>query len=53
MVYDKNSFYEDENKSMNYFISKERMIIKENKINLKKFNKNDNKINIKNRIIII
>ena len=53
MIYDKNSLYEDENKSMNILISQEKMKMKENKIYLKKYSKINNKIQIKNIIIII
>ena len=57
MVCDKNGSFEDENKSKNYLISKGNIRkngkIKENKINLHKPDKIDNKIQIKNIIIYI
>ena len=56
MVYDKNCFYENKNKSMNFLISKGKIRkndgMKENKIYLEKYNKNGYKIQIKNIIII-
>ena len=43
MVYDKNGFYDYENKSMNILISKRMKNdeMKENKINLEKYNNNN------------
>ena len=43
MVYDKNGFYDEKNKSMNILISKRMKNdeMKENKINLEKYNNNN------------
>ena len=53
MIYDKNGFYEDENKSMNFLISKgmKDNEMKEKKINIEKYNNKNKKI--KNIITII